>query len=222
MTSFIGSSSGYFGRSIHGQTQKASNQNLELSRDVYRYQILYYNVIETLNDYITYYITGDYSNLKTGFTTTKQNSLISILQEDDYFYNTNIDNLSDFSYDSGMFENFRNNTYYILDGLIQAISQYDQVDALQNEVSQYSAILATEETILEYLNSSKQPSQVAFTASQVYNTTIVLKPWYERYIINYGAPNDGIFLTERLATVVAALVDEGVITIDQFTSNTYS
>ena len=39
-----------------------------------------------------------------------------------------------------MFENFRNNTYYVLDGLIQAVSQFDQVDALKNEVAYYDNI----------------------------------------------------------------------------------
>jgi hypothetical protein len=221
MATFIGTTAGYYGRSLHGHNQAPSSSSLDYTRDIYRYQILYSNVIQILNSYINYFTTGDYENLKDNFTTKRQNLLTSILQNSDYYYNTNIDNLVDFTYDTSMFENFRNNTYYILDGLIQAVSQYDTVDALQNEVSACKSIIASEETITEYLNSNKQASVVAFTANQKFNTSISLKPWYERYLILYGAPNDGIFLTEKMAVVVQLLIDEEVITLDQFTSNSY-
>jgi hypothetical protein len=219
MASFIGTSAGYYGRSLHGHIQIQSSGNLEISRDIYRYQILYYNVVQVLNSYINFFSNGDYTNLKNKLTVKAQNQLTAIIKNSDYFYNTNIDNLNDFSYDPNMFESFRNNTYYILDGLIQAVSQYDELDALRNEVAHCDEILSSEQNILNYLNERKQATLVAFTANQQYNTTIVLKPWYERYIILYGAPNDGVFLTDKMAKVVQQLIDEGVITLEQFTGN---
>jgi len=221
MASFIGTSAGYYGRSLHGHIQIQSGGNLEISRDIYRYQILYFNVIQLLNAYINFFTSGDYTNLKNKLTIKAQNQLISIIQNSDYYYNTNIDNLNDFTYDPTMFENFRNNTYYILNGLIQAISQFDEVDALHNQVNEYSQILSSEQNIIDFLNQTKQASLIAFTANQQFNTTLVLKPWYERYIILYGAPNDGVFLTEKMAVVVQQLISEGVITMEQFTTDTY-
>jgi hypothetical protein len=222
MASFIGTSAGYYGRSLHGHIQIQSTATLDLSRDIYRYQILYFNVVQILNSYINFFSTGDYQNLKKKLTVKTQNQLTAIIQNPDYFYNTNIDNLNGFTYDANMFENFRNNTYYILDGLIQAVSQFDQLDALKNQEAQCDAILSSEQSILEYLNAGKNPSVVAFTANQKFNTDIVLKPWYERYIILYGPPNDGIFQTEKMAIVVQQLINEGVISLEQFTSNNYS
>jgi hypothetical protein len=57
---------------------------------------------------------------------------------------------------------------------------------------------------------------LAFSSNQIYNTTIVLKPWYERYLTEYGAPNDGVFLNEKMAIVVQQLINEGVITMEEF------
>lgn len=219
MATFIGTSSAYYGRSLHGQIKSLTGTALDTSRDVYRYQLLYYNVIQVLNSYINFFSTGNYATLKNKFTNNTKNQLISIISNADYFYNTNIDNLNDFVYDSNMFENFRNNTYYILNGLVQAVSQYDQLDALTNEVNYCNDILSSEAKILEYLNSNKNPSVIAFTANQKFNTSIILKPWYERYIILFGAPNDGVFLSEKMAIAVQELINEGVITLDQFTSD---
>ena len=140
MATFIGTSASYYGRSLHGQIRALTGSALDTTRDVYRYQLLYYNVLQILNSYINFFSNGDYDTLKTKFTTSTKNQLISIIQNSDYFYNTNIDNLNDFVYDSNMFENFRNNTYYILNGLVQAVSQYDQLDALTNEVSSCLAV----------------------------------------------------------------------------------
>jgi len=221
MATFVGTSAGYYGRSLHGHIQVQSGTSLDISRDIYRYQILYFNVIQILNSYINFFSTGDYSSLKNKLTIKAQNQLTTIIKNSDYYYNNNIDNLADFTYEPNMFENFRNNTYYILDGLIQAVSQYDMVDALTNEVNQCNEILSSEQNIIDYLNSNKQASLVAFTANQTFNTNIVLKPWYERYIITYGPPNDGVFLTERMAAVVQQLINENIITLEQFTSNSY-
>jgi hypothetical protein len=219
MASFIGTSAGYYGRSLHGHIQMQSSGNLDLTRDVFRYQLLYYNVIQILNSYINFFSTGDYDNLKKKLTIKTQNQLTGIIQNTDYYYNTNIDDLNGFTYDENMFENFRNNTYYVLNGLIQAVTQYDQLDSLQNEVNQCNEILSSEQNILDYLNSKKQPSVLAFTVNQTFNTTIVLKPWYQRYMILFGPPNDGIFLTEKMAIAVQQLINENIITLEEFTTN---
>jgi hypothetical protein len=221
MTSFVGTGAGFGGRSLHGHIQASSGTNLDLTRDVYRYQVLFVNVITILNAYLTYFTTGNYEKLKSTLTLKTSNALAMIIQNEKLFYNDTIDNLVDFTYDNTVFDRFRDNTFYVLNGMIQALSQYNAVDALQNEVKYFNGILSSEQNIIDYLNANKQASMVAFSTSQVYNTAIVMKPWYERYLVKYGAPNDGVFDNQKMAGIVQELINEGIITLEQFTSNTY-
>jgi hypothetical protein len=219
MSKFIGTSAGYGGVSLHGHTQMESGTNLDLIRDVYRYQILYQNVIMILNAYLNYFTVGDYTNLKKKLTQTTVNTLTTIINNSNIYYNDSIDNLDNFVYDVNNFDNFRNNSYYVLNGMIQALLQFDKVDQLTNDVKYYKDILKDEKSIVDYLNSHREVSQIAFSTSQVFNTTIVLKPWYKKYITDYGPPNSGIFETQKMAVVVQQLIDDGIITLEEFLTN---
>jgi hypothetical protein len=221
MASKIGTDAGFYGRSLHGHVQTGSNENLDMTRDVYRYQLLYVNVVALLDAYLNYFSTGDYTNLKKKLTLKTANALSMVIQNTAYYYNDTVDKLMDFNYNPSQFDNFRNNTFYVLNGIIQALSQFDQVDALKNQLKECEAVMATEQSILEYLDAHRQVSQLAFSVNQTFNTEIVLKPWYERYLMTYGAPNDGIFDNLRMAEIVQTLINEGVITLEQFQTNTY-
>ncbi len=220
MSSFVGATAGFYSVSLHGHTQISTGTNLNLIRDVYRYQILYQNVIMILNAYLNYFTVGDYNNLKKKLTQTTVNTLTTIINNANIYYNDNIDNLDNFEYDENTFNNFRNNSYYVLNGMIQALMQFDRVDQLSNDVKYYKNILKDEKSIVEYLNSHREVSQIAFSTSQVFNTNIVLKPWYQKYIADYGPPNSGVFETQNMAIVVQSLIDDGTITLEQFLTNT--
>jgi hypothetical protein len=58
-----------------------------------------------------------------------------------------------------------------------------------------------------------------FRISQTYNAQAVLKPWYMKYLELYGAPYDGVFNTEKMATVVELLIQQKVITLEDFIQN---
>jgi hypothetical protein len=58
-----------------------------------------------------------------------------------------------------------------------------------------------------------------FHITQTYNATAVLKPWFMRYLQMYGAPYDGVFDAEKMATVVELLIQEKVITKEEFLQN---
>jgi hypothetical protein len=219
MSVFVGTSAGYYGVSLHGRTQAATGTNLNVIRDIYRYQILYQNVIMILNAYLNYFTVGDYNNLKKKLTQTTVNTLTTIINNSNIYYNDNIDNLDNFNYDENTFNNFRYNSYYVLNGMIQALLQFDKVDQLTNDVNYYKNILKDEKTIIEYLKSHREVSQIAFSSSQVFNTNIVLKPWYQKYIVDYGPPNSGVFDTQKMAIVVQSLIDDGTITLEQFLTN---
>jgi hypothetical protein len=233
MATIIGTTASAYARSLHGRTQfittggsigggtggGTGGTSLDIMKDIYRYQILYQNVILVLDSYLRYFTLGDYTNLKNNMTQTMINTLTILLSNSTVYYNENIDNLTNFIYDKYTFEKYRNNTTYVLNGIIQALLQFDKVDQLTNEVASYKEILKDDNSIINYLNSHREISQIAFSSSQTFNTNIVLKPWYKKYIMDYGPPNTGIFETDKMAIVVQALIDEGVITLDEFLSN---
>jgi hypothetical protein len=232
MATIIGTNAGVSIRSLHGRTQfittggsiggstgggtVSDSDSLNIMKDIYRYQILYKNVILVLDSYLRYFTLGDYTNLKNSMTQTMINTLTILLSDSTIYYNQNVDNLSMFIYDKYTFEKYRNNTTYILNGIIQALLQFDKVDQLTNEVASYKEILKDDTSIINYLNSHRELSQIAFSSSQTFNTNIVLKPWYKRYIMDYGPPNTGIFETDKMAIVVQSLIDEGEITMEEF------
>jgi hypothetical protein len=58
-----------------------------------------------------------------------------------------------------------------------------------------------------------------FHLTQTYQEQAVLKPWFMKYFEMYGAPYDGVFDAEKMATVVELLIEENVITMEQFLQN---
>jgi len=222
MTSFSSTSASAYSKSLQGNLNNiTSNTNLELIRDIYRYQILNSFVINNLNNYINLFTKAKYIELKGSYTDAKRKNLSLILGNDSFFYNTNIDNLDGFNYDSGTFNNFRSSSKGLISGLEMAVKQFDQVNQLEKDVKYYENILSTEKNIIEYINQHKEISQFAFDTTQVFNVKHVLKPWYERYLALYGPPNDGVFQNDLMADIVINLIREGVISEEEFITNTY-
>jgi hypothetical protein len=103
-----------------------------------------------------------------------------------------------------------------------AIKQFDQVKQLETDVQYYENILSTEKNIIQYLNEHKEVSQFAFNSTQVFNVKHVLKPWYEKYLELYGPPGDGVFQNDLMADIVIDLIRQGIITEQDFVTNTYT
>jgi hypothetical protein len=222
MTSFSSTSASAGSKSLQGNLNNITgNTNLELIRDIYRYQILNTFVVNNLNTYINLFTRADYANLKGSYTDAKRKNLSLIVGNDFFFYNTNIDNLDGFNYDSSTFNNYRSNSKGLLSGLEMAIKQFDQVYELETDVKYYKNILSTQENIIKYLNEHKEISQFAFSTIQVFDVQHILKPWYERYLNLHGPPNDGVFQNDLMAQIVLDLINEGVITEENFITNTY-
>ena len=234
MTYYTSSSSSMMSRSMQGHINRGfykqndkdkediCNINLELSRDIYRYQILNSIVVNNLNYYINLFTRGNYQDLKKLYTDTKRKNLSLILGNDAYFYNTNIDTLNGYKYIPTTFNSFRSSSKALISGLEMSIKQFDQVKELDKDVKYYENILSTENNIIEYLNQHKEVSQMAFNNTQVFKVQPVLKPWYEKYLAVYGPPNDGVFQNDLMADIVINLIREGVITEQEFITNTYN
>ncbi len=231
MSYYSSSSSSMMSRSMQGHINRGFNKikesdtciaNLELSRDVYRYQILNSIIVNNFNYYINLFTRAKYDDLKKIYTDTKRKNLSLILGNDSYFYNTNIDNLVGYKYIPSTFNNYRTTSKALVSGLEMAIKQFDQVNQLQTDVKYYENILSTEKNIIEYLNQHKEVSQMAFNNTQVFGVQHILKPWYEKYLAIYGPPNDGVFQNDLMADIVVDLIREGVITEQEFITNTYN
>jgi hypothetical protein len=221
MTTRSDGSAGASGRSLHGLTQASGggNQSLDLIRDVYRYQLLYENVIYKLQRYTNLYSAGAYATLKSTFTLAEYNKIV-VSETDDNYYNNTVDELIDFSYNSTTFSKYKSNMFSVLTGLQTAVRQYDQLNYTVNEFKQQEVVLTNRDKLIEYIKIQFLDKRTtdAFDISQPFTTEVYLKPWFSLYLQMYGAPPSGVFDAEKMANVVEILVKRGDITMSQFVS----
>jgi hypothetical protein len=216
MTTIASTSAGAFTKSLHGQSVAGVYD--VYTKDLYRYQLLYDSVISQMNTYINYFSTGDYDRLTQQFTTKQYNSLI--LRADATTFNTTlIDSLVGFEYDPGKFNLMRESAYNVIDGLEKTITVVQQNLGLQEDIvilkTNYKDVLEDPVKLRDYINTHKL-DVMAFQATEVFNTTVELKPWYKVYFQKYGAPGNGVFQSELLAQIVIDLINAGTITEDEF------
>jgi hypothetical protein len=220
MAVFFNGASSFSPVSLHGLIQTGQNGNLELVRDIVRYQLLYDNMLNRLRQYINLYTDGSYNELKTVFTTSSVN-LILASNNDFVYYNSDVDNLVDFTYDSNTFNNYKRSMYSMMTGFTTAIKQNDDLVSTTLELNDKKDLLSSKDKLIEYITKEflDKISIDAFSISQPFNTRAVLKPWYNLYLQLYGAPYDGIFNAEKMANVVEILVNKNIIEIDDFVNN---
>ena len=98
------------------------------------------------------------------------------------------------------------------------MKQNDQLEVVKLELEEKRDLLSSKEKLIDYIRSELADTMMmeTFRISQTYNAQAVLKPWYMRYLEMYGAPNDGNFDAEKMATVVELLIQEKVITMEDF------
>jgi hypothetical protein len=216
MTTIVSSNADAAIRAIHGSN--AAGVYNKYTIDLYKYQLLYDSVIVQMNKYIRYFADGSYNDLITKFTNKNYNSLI--LRADPEAFTTNdIENLIGFEHDPEKFNLMRESTYNVIDGL-QKTKQVSQENKTLNEKIidlevNYKNILEDPVKLNDYINKNKI-NVMAFQASQPFNTTIVLKPWYNKYFELYGPPSDGVFQSELLADIVMNLIRTNEIKEEDF------
>jgi|UniRef100_A0A6C0D2H8 hypothetical protein len=216
MTTIVSANADAFIRTIHGSNVAGVYNTYTL--DLYRYQLLYDSVIVQMNTYIRYFTKGDFDKLITKFTNKNYNSLI--LSADPLSFNTiDIENLTGFEYDPDKFNLMRESTYNVIDGLRQTVKVAQENIALQEDIVtlkvNYKDVLEDPVKLNDYINSNKI-NIIAFQASQPFNTTIELKPWYKEYFRLYGPPGNGVFQSELLAEIVMNLIYTNQIQEEDF------
>jgi hypothetical protein len=217
MSSIFDGTSGFTSVSLHGQIQSGQNANLDIVRDVVRYQLLYSNMLNRMRQYLNLYTSGSYNELKQVFTKTALNQMLTT-NNDSFYYNTNVDELIDFTYDPNTFLNYKKSLFSMLTGFSLSVKQNDDLVAMTRDCNEKTALLMSKEKLIEYIRRefTDKISMDAFYISQEFNTNIELKPWYSLYLQMYGPPYDGLFDAEKMANVVEILVNQNVITIDTF------
>ena len=216
MTTIASTSAGAFTKSLHGKSVAGVYD--VYTKDLYRYQLLYDSVISQMNTYIKYFSMGEFINLTESFTTQKYNSLI--LKVDSSSFNTTIvESLTGFEYDPDKFNLMRLSTFNVIDGLNKTITTVQQnLDLKENIViltRDYKDVLEDPVKLQNYINTHKLDT-MAFQATETFNTTMVLKPWYEVYFLKHGPPNNGVFQSELLAQIVIDLIASNTISPEDF------
>jgi len=214
MTTISSVSSLAYTKSIHGNFQ--SGEIITYTKDIYKYQILYNNVISNMNSYLLYFARANYIDLSQNFTSTVQNNLT--LQITQNFDTDKINQLIDFSYNSDNFNKIRESSNYVLDGLKQTLKLVSKNQDLVNKnvVLQSDSDILHNPTLLKEYIYNRNINVMPFHASETFNTAIEIKPWFLKYLIDHGAPKDGVFETEKLAEIVTGLINDGIITESDF------
>ena len=220
MSKIVGVSSLAVTRSIHGVNNNGSGGvNVEAVRDFYRFQLLYTKVINTLNVLLGYYAIGDFNNLNILLTEAKKNVLLTNITNNSNYYSDAITNLEGFMYDSTIFDLYKKETINTLNGLTASIEQYQyNIELYTKNAELEKKVLILDSNylvILEYIKK-RQLDLIPFTAVEMFQIDLELKPWYTQYLQQYGPPTNGVFDLTLLAGIVDTLISDGVITLEEF------
>lgn len=219
MAIFFDSNAAAISVSLHGQIQNTNNTNLEITRDIVRYQLLYQNMLNRMRQYLNLYTDGSYNELKRVYTEKNLKNLLTNNNRDVY-YNTNVDDLVDFEYNPNTFDSYKSSIFAMLTGFSVAVKQNDDLIATKAELKEKKELLVSKEKLIDYITNefSDKISMDAFYISQRFTVNTKLKPWFNLYLQLYGAPYDGVFNAEKMANVVEILVNKNVISIEDFMS----
>ncbi len=188
--------------------------------DIYRYQTLHSTTILKMKQFIDLYTEGSFHELEKVFTETELRTIMDTNREK-YFFNEDISNLVGFKYDPTLFVKYQKTMYSILTGFQKSVEDHRQLESATTELIKNKALLTSKDDLIEYIKKELGDTMVmkSFMVSQTYNINTVLKPWYSKYFELYGAPSGGIFNVEKMAFVVDLLIENNVITMEEFIQN---
>lgn len=224
MNSFRSSYAGSITRPLFGPPLKVCPDNgtpkdTVIFADLYRYQKLYNLVINQMTDYLTLFTNGEFTKLREVFTDSKFRSILATNLDTNY--TPTAEELKKVKYNPNLFGYYRKNAYSVLNGFSLAVKQNETLENVTRELNEKKELLASKDKLIEYIQRELADVMMidTFHLSQPYQTQAILKPWFMRYLELYGAPYDGVFDAEKMATVVQLLIQENVITMDQFLQN---
>jgi hypothetical protein len=210
-------------KNFHGESLVlTSSIDTDLLKDYARMQILYNNILTQLKPPMLLYASGDFDD----FISTISGEILTTmtdLNDDDIFFYGNTSStrsynlLQNYDYDETLVPNFRSISNSLIDVMQQGISEYYKIKSLEQEntnLLSYKEILEDRTQLLTYL-SDIQTTSYLFSAEATYTNDIDIKLWYQTYLDRYGAPSDGVFDSEILASIITELIDSGEISEDE-------
>jgi hypothetical protein len=226
MPAIIDSNSMSNARSLHGFNKTGqSNGNIEAARDFYRFQILYKEIFNEMTVALGFYSEENYQALINNYLSSKSlNDIIANVGSKQKYNNINITNLINYNYDTTLFNKYKASITNIYTGLEAAAKLYNENEELNIKLTNFSsldnAIINNDNTyIINYIKNNLTKLQVNENLETEFELNIELKPWYTKYLIDYGPPINGIFDTVKLSEIIQLLVDEKIITIDEVLVN---
>ena len=197
-------------------TSLSNNLNLEITKDLYRIQLLNDKVFFLLNSYLNNYNQGRFDIFRDSLPEDIVINLTSLINNDDIIYNENVDSLRFFVHDKNIAPKYVDTANEIMDSLKQILTDRIRIDALEAqsaECSTYKEILNNKDKLVEYLEEV-QKTTFLFDADVTFDQPIQLKLWYQVYLDRYGPPGDGVFNSQLLADIIEELIAAGLISED--------
>ena len=216
MTTLVSLSAGSYLKSLHGKSVAGVYDIY--TKDLYRYQLLYDIVVAQMKEYTDYLNTRERTTFSTEFTTAVYNNLLLTADEAN-FQTENIEKLDGFEYEPGKFNLMRSRTYDFIGVLNESRALIEEKKILESDVEtltkEFKEVLEDPIKLNNYIINN-QIDRLPFQASQTFNIEIKLQPWYEKYFDLWGPPPNGAFDSEKLALIVIELINNKVITEDEF------
>ena len=190
----------------------------DLKMELIKYEKFYEKIFNAIDAYLVYFREGDFESLNTELSAEYLQE-IGLAIASDHLYELDCDeSLKCYVHDKLMFSKYRSNAHKIIDGLSKGI-------LLHNEIVSKEECCKKADELNELLNN---PTELAeYIQNKFRNFTLVdanvtatvepnLKIQYMRYIEKYGFPDKMIFESEKMALIYQELIEEGLITIEEY------
>tara|TARA_A100001015_G_scaffold267850_1_gene318246 strand:+ start:3750 stop:4367 length:618 start_codon:yes stop_codon:yes gene_type:complete len=186
---------------------KKNIKNKKREKELNKFEIMHRLVQDKLSVYLKDYRIGDIDKLNTEFTNQEYRRFGLILANGRNFAGSNINK---FEYRPITFNKYRNTFHYILDGLNVSIINNNALITAQTDLSNANAILNDPEKMVEYYDTN----HVATNRLEILSMTTTLNPLefkeeYRIYLERYGIPDNLVFESEKLSTIILEIQNNG-------------
>ena len=190
----------------------------DIKKELIKYEKLYEKIFSAIDNYLIYFREGDFESLSSELTAEYLQE-IGLAIASDQLYELDCDeSLKCYVHDKLMFSKYRSNAHKIIDGLSRGILLHNEIVSKEEcckRADELNELLNNPTELAEYIKNKFRN----FTLVDANVSTIiepVIKVQYQRYIEKYGFPDKMIFESEKMASIYQELVEEGLITVEDY------
>ena len=190
----------------------------DIKKELIKYEKLYEKIFSAIDNYLIYFREGDFESLSSELTAEYLQE-IGLAIASDQLYELDCDeSLKCYVHDKLMFSKYRSNAHKIIDGLSRGILLHNEIVSKEEcckRADELNELLNNPTELAEYIkNKFRNFTLVDATVSTIIEP--VIKIQYQRYIEKYGFPDKMIFESEKMASIYQELVEEGLITVEDY------